>query len=118
MVTKPSNEIVLFFTGKAGHSFIFSLLNKDNLPPFKSDLREGKTSIFQSSRHGAIFGSGTSRNGRDISISDNANCNSTSFSDFGCSYTLPEGYVAGSNEARFLLAGSFNFTPTEVEVFH
>lgn len=119
MVTKPSNEIVLvFFTGGAGHSFIFSLVNKDHLPPFKSVLRQRETPIVRYSGHAVIFGCGDYSSARDISISDNANSNSTSFSDFGYSYTLPEGYVAGRNEARFLLAGSFNFTPTELEVFH
>ena len=107
-----------FLAEKSGQSFIFSLLNKDNLPPFKSVLLQNKSPIVHDSGYGAIFGSGCNDYGRDISISNNANKNSTSFSDFGHAYTLPEGYVAGSNEARCLLAGSFNFTPTEIEVFY
>ncbi len=106
-------------TGRSsGKSFIFSLSNNDNLPPFKSPLRKGKPCIVQDSSYGAIFGSGSSQNGRDVSISNNASSSDASFSDFGRSYTLPEGYVAGSDKARSLLAGSFNFTPTEVEVFY
>ena len=112
------NERALFFTANAGRSFIFSLLNKDGLPPFKSFYHQTKTPIVNDSEHGAIFGSGYTDRGRDISISNNANSNRNSFSDFGHAYSLPEGYVAGSNKARRLLAGSFNFTPTEVEVFH
>ena len=91
---------------------MFSLLNNDSLPPFQSFLRVSKVSIFQESSCGAIFGLGNSNNGRDLSI------NASSFSDFGHSYTLPEGYVAGSEKARSLLAGRFRFTPTEVEVFY
>ena len=114
-----TNTICFVFTAPVGgQSFIFSLSNKDNLPPFKSNLRRNKTPIVKSSHHGVIFGKGNDSNGRDISISNYANRGSTSFSDFGNAYTLPGGYVAESNEARCLLAGSFNFTPTEVEVFH
>ena len=69
-------------------------------------------------RERAIFGLGNSSERRDLSISNNANRNDTSFSDFGHSYTLPEGYVAKSGKARSLLAGSFKFIPTEVEVYY
>ena len=117
IVTNTNNDNALFFLG-AGQSFIFSLSNKDSLPPFKSNLRRNKTPIVKCSRHGVIFGQGGDGSGRDISISNNANRNITSFSDFGHAYTLPEGYIARSYEARCLLAGSFNFTPTEVEVFY
>ena len=120
--TKTVDEKYVFFSVNAGSrdSFIFSLSNKDNLPPFKSVLGRHwtKSYIVGDSRHGAIFGCGYDDRVRDISISGNANRNSTSFSDFGHAYTLPEGYVAGSKKARCLLAGSFNFTPTEVEVFY
>ena len=104
--------------GKSEKSFIFSLSNNDNLAPFKSILRKYKSCIIQDSDYGAIFGSGDRCHGRDISISNNAGSNGTSFSDFGVSYTLPEGYVATSDKARALLAGSYIFTPTEVEVFY
>jgi hypothetical protein len=103
---------------QSGNSFIFSLSNNDNLPPFKSFLRKGKDSIHQDSSFGAIFGRGNSNEGRDLSISNNADRVITSFSDIGHSYTLPEGYVAKSGKARSLLAGSFKFAPTEVEMFY
>ena len=112
--------LFILFKGDAesGKSFIFSLSNNDNLPPFKSFLRKGKESIFRDSSFGAIFGFGHPIHGRDLSISNNADTEDTSFSDFGCSYTLPKGYVAKSDKARSLLAGRFRFTPTELEVFY
>ena len=108
-------DIVLHLAVKeeSGKSFIFSLSNKDNLPPFQSFLRKSKKAIFQDDINcGAIFGLGCEDSGRDLSIS----CNS--FSDLGHSYILPQGYTVGSRKARSLLAGSFNFNPTEVEVFY
>ena len=111
--------LFILITGRnSGLSFIFSLANNDNLPPFKSTLRKRQTCTVQNSGYGAIFGSGSVHDGRDVSISNNADRNGESFSDFGHSYTLPEGYVSGSTKARSLLAGSFRFTPTEVEVFY
>ena len=97
---------------ESGKSFIFSLSNNDNLPPFQSFLRKSKRAIFQDRRCGAIFGVGYVDKVRDLYISCNA------FSDLGHSYTLPQGYTVGSQKARSLLAGSFNFNPTEVEVFY
>ena len=46
-------------------------------------------------------------------ISDNAGGNEGSYSSFGSSYKPPSGTV----NANTLLAGSYYFTPTEVELF-
>ena len=54
--------------------------------------------------------------GHDLYISDDCNTNN-SYSDLGHSYESPNGYAYGSNEARNYLAGSFNFTVNEIEVF-
>jgi hypothetical protein len=96
----------------SGKSFIFSLSNNDSLPPFRSFLQKNKVAIYQENISGAIFGLGCKDSGRDLSISRNP------FSDLGHSYTLPRGYTVGSQKARSLLAGSFHFNPTEVEVFY
>ena len=101
------------FKNESGKSFIFSLSNNDNLPPFRSVLREGKVSVFRNVFGGVIFGHGYDDRGRDLCI-----FTGNDFSDLGHSYTLPQGYTVGSEKARSLLAGSFNFTPTEVEVFY
>ena len=59
-------------------------------------------------KYGPTFGGG-----HDVHISDNANGNQGSYSRFGNSYQPPP----GTAQATSLLAGSFNFTPTEIEVF-
>ena len=50
----------------------------------------------------------------DIYIADRANDNTNSYTEFGSSYNLP----SGVNDQRTILAGSFRFTPDEVEVFY
>lgn len=98
---------------------MISFSNNNNLPPFKSVAGNVKLRAMVSDpSHGAIFSSGGSDCGRDLSISDNAGNSTASFSDFGHKYTLPEGYIVSSPQARSLMAGNFNFTPTEEEVFY
>ena len=93
-------------------SFLFSLKNKDNVPPFKSPVKDHQYAIFSKPSYGASFGKGY-----DFYISDNSNANQLSYSDFGNTYQPPAGYVRGTQETKSLLAGSYKFTPTEVEVF-
>ena len=93
-------------------SFLFSLKNKDNVPPFKSPVKDHQYAILSSPIQGASFGGG-----HDFYISDNSNVNQKSYSNFGNTYQLPAGYVYGTQETKSLLAGSHKFTPTEVEVF-
>ncbi|XP_046849608.1 uncharacterized protein LOC124443123 [Xenia sp. Carnegie-2017] len=98
---------------RADQSFIFSLKNRDNLPPFKSKIERFKQyAMFTKEHTGATFGGGW-----DLHISDNANSNSGSLTHFGGSYKLPNGYYYDTEKANNLLAGSFYFTPDEVEVF-
>ncbi|CAB4022807.1 Basement membrane-specific heparan sulfate proteoglycan core, partial [Paramuricea clavata] len=54
---------------KAGGSFIFSLRNKENLPPFTAPLKDENTwhAIYADHRYGPIFGYG-----HDLYIADNA----------------------------------------------
>ncbi len=49
-------------------------------------------------------------------IANNANSNTYSSSDLGKSYRTPVGYC-GSTEARNFLAGSYEFTVSDYEVF-
>ena len=55
-------------------------------------------------------------NGDDIHISNNANSNTGSYTDFGQhnAYSVP----SGVQDQYTILAGTRNFTPDEVEVFH
>jgi len=65
--------------------------------------------IYRSSSYGPSFGGG-----HDISIKNNANSNTNSYTNFGGSYSVPSG-VQGQYT---ILAGSRYFTPDEVEVFY
>jgi hypothetical protein len=89
-------------------SFLFSLRNKKNLAPFIANVKPGRVqyAIYCNPNYGPTFGGGN-----DVHISDNANGNQESYSNFGHSYQPPPG------TADSVLAGSYNFTPTEIEVF-
>ena len=93
-------------------SFIFSLVDKEGLAPFKSMVKQDGQStyaIYGGSSYGPIFG----RDG-DIYIADNANQNNYSYTNFGVSYSLPNGVTDGFT----ILAGTRYFSPDEVEVFY
>ena len=61
--------------------------------------------------YGPIFGDS------DILISNNAASNQDSLTCCGYSYPLPPGYSLSSSNCKFY-AGSFYFTPTDIEVFY
>ena len=97
---------------QAPGSFIFSLRNKENLPPFKAPLKDqntGKAIYAGTDRYGPVFGSGC-----DILIYDNAASNNVSKTYFNASYQPP----SGVSNARTILAGRYQFQPSEIEVFH
>lgn len=93
------------------NAFIFSLRNKD-MNPFRTwSSEESAEAICCHPSYGPTFGySG------DLFISTNSNINSNSYTDFGCSFKHGS-YLTGSVEAATILAGSFNFQITEIEVF-
>ena len=93
------------------NAFIFSLRNKEGLGPFKSMVMESVASvaIFRGSSYGPTFGGG-----HDIYIADNANSNTDSNTGFGNAYTVPSGVQDGHT----ILAGTYSFSPDEVEVFY
>ena len=65
--------------------------------------------IYKYSSYGPTFG-----NGLDIYIANNANSNTNSYTYFGYSYSVP----SGLQDRKTLLAGTYHFTPDEVEVFY
>ena len=92
-------------------SFLFSLRNKENLAPFIANVKPAgyeQYAIYCDPNHGPFFGGGP-----DVNISNNANGNQGCYSGFGNSYQPPP----GTAQADSILAGSRNFTPTEIEVF-
>ena len=97
----------------SAYSFIFSFKNRDDLEPFKLQVKETSRAIYDHGSYGPTFGGGF-----DIYIASNAGSNTNSYNNLGGSYVQVEGYKYGSSNTRSLLAGSYNFHPHEVEVFY
>ena len=94
---------------KTDKAFIFSLENKEGLAPFKSVVKHESQAIYMEISHGPIFGGG-----HDIYIADNAGHNVHSYTNFGHSFLAPREV----KEKLTVLAGTYHFTPDEVEVFY
>ena len=92
------------FTRKA---FIFSISNKEELDPFVVEVRRPDGAIYRSSDYGPVFGI-------DIIIVNNANSKSDSIARFAYYYPAP----AAVQNRYTILAGTFRFSPDEVEVFY
>ena len=94
-------------------SFLFSLRNNDDLSPFKAPLKDENdvTAIYRSVAYGPNFGF-------DLEIVNNAGLNGYSKTDFGDTFQLPPGYIYDTPKTQSLLAGSYKFTPAEVEVLY
>ncbi|XP_044164992.1 netrin receptor DCC-like isoform X2 [Acropora millepora] len=95
-------------------SFIYSLYNINGFSPVKLQIKSARQNraIFRCSGYGPTFG-----NGHDIYISNNAASNGNSYTSCGYDYHLPPGYSSSGSSCRFY-AGSYKFTPTDVEVFY
>ena len=110
-----SKHYFYVITGSSGYkqapgSFIFSLRNKENLPPFKVLLNDQNgNAIYTQNNYGPTFG-----DGHDIHISNNAASNTNSYTYFNSAYQTP----SGVSDTRTILAGTYTFQPSEIEVFH
>jgi len=91
-------------------AFIFSLVNTEKRP-FKVMCANSTYAIDCDSYGGPLFGVG-----HDIHISSDSNSNQTSYSNFGCTYKHAD-YQYGTERAKSILAGSYNFQTLEVKVF-
>lgn len=90
-------------------AFIFSLVNKAS-NPFKCMFEPMYTkSICCDPAYGPVFGS-------SIQISSRANVKQTSLGEIGSQYPHTS-YPSGSAEAKTILAGSYRFQASEIEVF-
>jgi hypothetical protein len=94
------------------NSFIFSLVNRDK-NSIKINIDEsciGKA-IYCHSSYGPTFGDGS-----DFTISSDSNINRASYSNLGYCYIHPD-FVKGTNKTKCLLAGSYYFHISEIEVY-
>ena len=98
-------------------AFLFSLVNRPGWAPLKlpqtGENNNSRGSIQGNSELGPTFGGGY-----DICIYNNARSNSNSYSNLGWTYSPPSGYSYGSTFAQTFLAGTYRFTPDEVETFY
>ena len=95
------------------NAFIFSLSHKESLRPFKSMVDKSTHAVYRYPSYGPTFGGGFGGL-HDIYIADNANSNNNSYSNFGHAYSVP----SEVNDSRTILAGSYYFSPDEMEVFY
>ena len=65
--------------------------------------------IYKFSGYGPTFGGG-----HNINIKNNANSKTNSYTKFGTYYSVP----SGVQDKNTILAGTYQFTPDEVEVFY
>ena len=96
-------------SGSTSNAFIFSLRNKEGLVPFKSLVAKPSRAIYRRLSDGPTFGYGW-----DIYIANNANRNTNSYTNIGDFYPAP----SGVKDKKTILAGTYKFTPNEVEVFY
>ena len=98
-------------------AFLFSLVNKPGWAPVKlpqtGTYSYYRYSIYDCSSYGPTFGGGW-----DIAIYDYASSSSNSYTDLGHTYSTPSGYSYASTFTYTFLAGTYNFTPDEVETFY
>ena len=99
-------------------AFLFSLVNKPGWAPLKLPQTGtysyyNSRSIYDCSSYGPVFGGGW-----DIAIYDYASSSSNSHTYLGSTYSAPSGYNLGSTFSKTFLAGTYYFTPDEVETFY
>ena len=100
-------------------AFLFSLVNEPGWAPVKlpqtGKYSSSRTySMYSGSSYGPIFGAGN-----DIYLSNRASFGTSSYSNLGHTYyDPPRGNGYGTTFARTFLAGSYRFTPDEIETFY
>ncbi len=94
------------------NAFLFSLRRAGVSFKDKFTVKSAVDALYGHSGYGPTFGGG-----HDIFICNQSNTNIGSYSQFGNSYNLPDGYTKGENANNFL-AGNYNQRTTiEIEVY-
>ena len=96
-----------------GHAFIFSLRRNGISTNEKYKIKTPKRAYYS-----YVFNTSWLIYFIDISVVSNSNIETGSYTDFGNSYEIPEGYTYGTGSARNYLSGNYNkWLTTEIEVF-
>ncbi|XP_048577411.1 uncharacterized protein LOC116611725 [Nematostella vectensis] len=101
----------------SSRSFLFTLCNKNGYRPEKLPLRDppDKFAIYDHTSYGQVFGDPWFCGGSDLYIADNAGGNKVSRTE-PHKYARPQG--ATFDGPCDVFAGTWTFTPDEMEVFH
>jgi hypothetical protein len=95
------------------NAFLFSLRRRNGISwKDKFMVKNPEFSLYGVTDYGPTFGGG-----HDIFICNQSNINNGSYSNFGNSYNLPDGFSYGGSAKEFL-GGNFNqWTTIEIEVY-
>ena len=95
--------------GYTSKAFIFSLLNKEKLAPFKSMVKNPEKAIYNYIWYGPTFGNS------DLLINKVGHSRRReTITNFGNHYYIPDNV----KDSKTILAGVYKFYPDEVEVFY
>jgi hypothetical protein len=92
------------------NAFLFSLRRAGVSFKDKFSVKEPEYALLGYSSHGPTFGD-------DIHICNQSDTNIGSYTEFGESYILPDGYTYGGNATDFLAGIYSQWTTTEIEVY-
>ena len=121
-VKKSFNNLNGVFIGSCRYvysskSFLFSLYNINGYAPVKLNIKSShyNNAIYRCFDRGPAFG-----NGHDLRLTHEAEGYRNSYTYCGSSFPLPPGYslYSASGYSCKFYAGSYKFTPSNVEVFY
>jgi hypothetical protein len=94
------------------NAFLFSLRRDGVSFKDKFTVKQAQYALIGNTGYGPIFGGAG-----DIYICNQSNTNIGSYSNFGVSYNLPDGYTYNRNAKNFLAGNYDQWKTTEIEVY-
>eukprot|EP01080_Neovahlkampfia_damariscottae_P005516 gene5516-9333_t len=91
-------------------TYLYTLVNTTKVPPSKFPIMAGKNGAYSNSGYGPTFGGG-----HDLYICSNCTSANSNYTNFGYSFTSPPGL--NSTQKQAFLAGGYNFTVKDIEVY-
>ena len=93
------------------NAFLFSLRRNEKSYNHKFTIKKAEYALYGDSTYGPTFG------GEDLIVCDHSNISFGSYTNFGNSYNLPDGYIYNGNANDFLAGNYSQWTTTEIEVY-